>query len=445
MGGGGRPAPAAAAATAAAAAAAAAATPAAPAASAPAAAAADDETATKDSDSKREDAAEAHQGTNSSSSSNCSSSSSSSSANSSCSSSSSMADRDEDQQNDQNPQQQKHQVQQQAQLQQEQQLQQQLLLQEQQQEQQQHRGSFADGEAFPSLEEQNRQLQEARASMQQQQERKRLQQQQQKQQQQQQQEAEEAAADAEDLTAADDACCSYCGVSGAEVLMRCDVCSRFFCNSAVGKTRKSGAPSHVLQHVIRSKHREALRCTYTAGDTKLECFICGVKNVLQLGMLISEAQNVVVIVCRDRCYASGVLEENGWNPTEWQPLIDNKALASWLARPLTNAERARALPVSREEIEEMERKWMAGDNAISAELGIEGGEPLPWCSVIYEDGVSYQRTYAPLIAAEADVEKKQCEERVATSCCCAQGEPQQQQRQQQQQRSSSSSSSSSSR
>ncbi|CDJ27152.1 Regulator of nonsense transcripts 1 homolog, related [Eimeria mitis] len=90
-------------------------------------------------------------------------------------------------------------------------------------------------------------------------------------------------------------------------------------------------------------------------------------------MLVSEAQGVVVIVCRDRCYASGVLEENGWNASEWQPLVENKALASWLVRPLTNAERARALPLSREEIEQIEDNWAAGENAVSSEFGAGGG------------------------------------------------------------------------
>ena len=35
---------------------------------------------------------------------------------------------------------------------------------------------------------------------------------------------------------------------------------------------------------------------------------------------------------RDKCYAKGVLEDNGWDASQWQPLIENKALASWLVR-----------------------------------------------------------------------------------------------------------------
>ncbi|CDJ48896.1 hypothetical protein, conserved [Eimeria brunetti] len=62
---------------------------------------------------------------------------------------------------------------------------------------------------------------------------------------------------------------------------------------------------------------------------------------------------------RDRCYASGVLEDNGWNSSEWQPLIENKALASWLVRPLTNAEKARALPVDKEDIDHLEQRGRA--------------------------------------------------------------------------------------
>ncbi|CDJ60184.1 hypothetical protein, conserved, partial [Eimeria maxima] len=88
-------------------------------------------------------------------------------------------------------------------------------------------------------------------------------------------------------------------------------------------------------------------------------------------MLVSEAQGVVVIVCRDRCHASGVLEENGWNSSEWQPLIENKALASWLVRPLTNAERANAIPLSREQIEQIEEGWTNKDQQIHTDLDLQ--------------------------------------------------------------------------
>lgn len=45
-------------------------------------------------------------------------------------------------------------------------------------------------------------------------------------------------------------------------------------------------------------NERAFRCSSASGETKLECFICGVKNVLQLGMVVAESRGVVVIVCR---------------------------------------------------------------------------------------------------------------------------------------------------
>ncbi|XP_026191435.1 regulator of nonsense transcripts 1 [Cyclospora cayetanensis] len=287
--------------------------------------------------------------------------------------------------------------------------------QQQQQPQQLVDDPISDAAFFPSLEEQNRQLSEAKASLQHQQERRR-----QLQQQQQQQEAENESLETE---ATDEACCSYCGVSGCDILLRCASCDRFFCNSVSGAPRRSGVASHILHHIIKSKHREVCVCSSASGDTKLECFVCGVKNVLQLGMVVSEARGVVIIVCRDRCYAKGVLEDNGWDASQWQPLIDNKAFASWLVRPLTNAERAAMLPVSRLEMEQLEERWAQDGNATLADIRSEGSEPLVNCELLYPDAVSYQRVFAPLIAAEADIERRRRQEEVAVSSpstiCCS--------------------------
>lgn len=235
-------------------------------------------------------------------------------------------------------------------------------------EHQQQDDPLADAVSFPSLEEQNRQLSEARASLQQQQERRRLQQQQQ----QQEQIADTGVPETElEPDATDYATCSYCGVSGTDILLRCAICDRYFCNSA--GARRSGGPSHIVHHLVKSKHKEVrFHPVGSLGETKLECFVCGVKNVLQLGMVIAESRGVVVIVCRDKCYAGGVLEANGWDATQWQPLIEKKAFAYWLVRPLTSRERSAILPVSRQEMDQLEERWAKDANATIADIRSEG-------------------------------------------------------------------------
>ncbi|CDJ66307.1 UPF1 regulator of nonsense transcripts homolog (Yeast), related [Eimeria necatrix] len=89
-------------------------------------------------------------------------------------------------------------------------------------------------------------------------------------------------------------------------------------------------------------------------------------------MLVSEAQGALVIVCRDRCYASGILEENGWDSSAWSPLIENKALAHWLVRPLTDAEKISAMPISKEEMQQLEEFWARYGDATVDDVRSEG-------------------------------------------------------------------------
>ncbi|KAL8270249.1 hypothetical protein Esti_005808 [Eimeria stiedai] len=276
--------------------------------------------------------------------------------------------------------------------------------------QQQRDDELADIAFFPSLEEQNRQLSEARASLQQQQERRRQQQQQQQQGQSQEQPADAGAVEPEsEVASSHHDTCSYCGVSGSDLLLRCVTCERYFCNSG-----SRGGPSHIVHHLVKSRHREVrFHMEGSLGEAKLECFVCGVKNVLQLGMIIAEGREVVLIVCRDKCYASGVLEQNGWDSTQWQPLIEKKAFATWLVRPLTKSERVSIPPVSREEMELLEERWAKDAYATVTDIRAEGNEPLDNAQLIYEDSISYQRIYAPLVHAEAEVNRQRTLQEIA--------------------------------
>ncbi|KAL8434975.1 hypothetical protein Efla_005058 [Eimeria flavescens] len=269
----------------------------------------------------------------------------------------------------------------------------------------QHEGALADAASFPSLEEQNKQLTVARASLQQQQERRRQQQQQQDQQ------ATEGASesDAEAEAGAEADTCSYCGVAGTDILLRCATCNRYFCNSG-----PRGGPSHVVHHLVKSKHREIrFHSQGSLAEAKLECFVCGIKNVLQLGMIIAEGRGVVLIVCRDKCYAGGILEQNGWDSKQWQPLIEKKAFATWLVRPLTKHERISVSPVTREEMELLEERWAKDAHATVVDIRTEGSVPLDNAQLMYEDSISYQRTYAPLVHAEAEVNKQRTLQEIA--------------------------------
>jgi len=88
--------------------------------------------------------------------------------------------------------------------------------------------------------------------------------------------------------------CKYCGISEPSTVVMCNVCKKWFCN---GRGNTSG--SHIVHHLVRAKHREVtLHGDGPLGETVLECYSCGVRNVFVLGFIPAKADSVVVLLCR---------------------------------------------------------------------------------------------------------------------------------------------------
>ncbi len=60
------------------------------------------------------------------------------------------------------------------------------------------------------------------------------------------------------------------------------------------------------------------------GETVLECYSCGVKNVFVLGFIPAKSESVVVLLCRQPCAAQNSLKDMNWEPNEWKPLISDR-------------------------------------------------------------------------------------------------------------------------
>ena len=55
--------------------------------------------------------------------------------------------------------------------------------------------------------------------------------------------------------------------------------------------------SHIAQHLVRAKTKEvALHAESPLGETVLECYQCGSRNVFILGFIPMTSENVVVLV-----------------------------------------------------------------------------------------------------------------------------------------------------
>jgi len=88
--------------------------------------------------------------------------------------------------------------------------------------------------------------------------------------------------------------CRYCGIHNPASVVKCTTCNKWFCNSR-GIT--SGA--HIINHLVRSKHKEvSLHPDGALGDSVLECYNCGCRNVFLLGFIPAKSDSVVVLLCR---------------------------------------------------------------------------------------------------------------------------------------------------
>lgn len=114
-------------------------------------------------------------------------------------------------------------------------------------------------------------------------------------------EAEESSA-TYDMSALPPHACKYCGIHTPASVVKCNTCSKWFCN-AKGAT---GA-SHIINHLVRARHKEVqLHADSALGDAVLECYACGGRNVFLLGFIPAKADSVVVLLCRAPCLHSGL-------------------------------------------------------------------------------------------------------------------------------------------
>ena len=103
---------------------------------------------------------------------------------------------------------------------------------------------------------------------------------------------------------------SYCGIHSPASVVKCLICSKWFCNS-----RGNTSASHIVNHLVRAKHKEViLHSESPLGETIPECYNCGSKNVFMLGFIPAKSDTVVVLLCRYvpllECVASvGILIE----------------------------------------------------------------------------------------------------------------------------------------
>ncbi|XP_044492825.1 regulator of nonsense transcripts 1 homolog isoform X2 [Mangifera indica] len=198
--------------------------------------------------------------------------------------------------------------------------------------------------------------------------------------------------------------CRYCGVSNPACVVRCNVpsCRKWFCNS-----RGNTSGSHIVNHLVRAKHKEVcLHKDSPLGETILECYNCGCRNVFLLGFISAKTESVVVLLCREPCLNVNALKDMNWDLSQWCPLIDDRCFLQWLVKVPSEQEQLRARQISAQQINKVEELWKTNPDATLEDLEKPGvdDEPQP-VALKYEDAYQYQNVFAPLIKLEADYDK----------------------------------------
>ncbi|KAF3448196.1 hypothetical protein FNV43_RR08909 [Rhamnella rubrinervis] len=198
--------------------------------------------------------------------------------------------------------------------------------------------------------------------------------------------------------------CRYCGVSNPACVVRCNVpsCRKWFCNS-----RGNTSGSHIVNHLVRAKHKEVcLHKDSPLGETILECYNCGCRNVFLLGFISAKTESVVVLLCREPCLSVNALKDMNWDLSQWCPLIDDRCFLQWLVKVPSEQEQLRARQISAQQINKVEELWKTNPDASLEDLEKPGVDDEPQPVVLkYEDAYQYQNVFAPLIKLEADYDK----------------------------------------
>ncbi|KAG9133990.1 hypothetical protein Leryth_004699, partial [Lithospermum erythrorhizon] len=163
--------------------------------------------------------------------------------------------------------------------------------------------------------------------------------------------------------------------------------------------------SYILQ--VRAKHKEVcLHKDSPLGETILECYNCGCRNVFLLGFISAKTESVVVLLCREPCLSVNALKDMNWDLSQWCPLIDDRCFLQWLVKVPSEQEQLRARQISAQQINKVEELWKTNPDATLEDLEKPGVDDEPQSVALkYEDAYQYQNVFAPLIKLEADYDK----------------------------------------
>ncbi|KAH3839137.1 regulator of nonsense transcripts 1-like [Dreissena polymorpha] len=197
--------------------------------------------------------------------------------------------------------------------------------------------------------------------------------------------------------------CAYCGIHEPACVVYCNTTKKWFCN---GRGNTSG--SHIINHLVRARAKEVtLHKDGPLGETVLECYNCACRNVFLLGFIPAKADSVVVLLCRQPCATLSNLKDMNWDPSQWQPLIQDRQFLPWLVKVPADQDQLRARQISAQQINKLEELWKDNPEASLEDLEKPGVDEEPQQVLLrYDDAYQYQSIFGPLVKLEADYDRK---------------------------------------
>ncbi|KAF5395471.1 nonsense mediated mRNA decay factor [Paragonimus heterotremus] len=195
--------------------------------------------------------------------------------------------------------------------------------------------------------------------------------------------------------------CAYCGIHDPACVVYSNTTKKWFCN---GRGNTSG--SHIVNHLVRARAKEVtLHKDGPLKDTLLECYVCGSKNVFNLGFVPAKSESVVVLLCRNVC--ANMNKDMYWDPAQWQPIIQGRQFLSWLVKVPSEEAQAKARQLSAQQINLLEERWKENPETAVEDLEKPGtDEEVAPVVLRYESSEQYRRTFIPLVNIEAVYERK---------------------------------------
>ena len=210
--------------------------------------------------------------------------------------------------------------------------------------------------------------------------------------------------------------CKYCHATDCLSAVKCNQCKKWFCNNRSG----THGPSHIIAHLVRSRHSSvSLHEKGPLGDANLECYVCGARNIFLLGFVPSKATEMMVVLCREPCVNSTALIDLEWDPSLWQPLIEDRVILDWVATCHGNVfslkskkHFKRLRNISAPQIVQLEEMWKTNPGGDLDDLRRGAGTiQLEQIPKDFDDADEYVKLFEPLLEAEAQ-EARELKERL---------------------------------